>query len=196
MNQQQMYLYYSAENVVAPSAHVPFHQQLTPSNAELSLRRPMIYQHSYYYTSQQYRPHRNPDANLPHHPMHTTYYDVNPQFWPHAVSPLQFPPSTAAENHNGAGLPNGSSTLSTDRYYIPFNGSIAAGSVPSTFKRTNSLPQEYYFPGLAKPCGNRMVMSKRFHVDVNSSPLILDIESVKSGLDQRTSLMIRNIPNK
>lgn len=196
MNQQQMYPYYCAENVVAPSAHVPFHQQLTPSNAEQSLQRPMSYQHSYYYTSQQYRPHPNPDATVLHHPMHTTYYNVNPQFWHHAVSPVQIPPSTAAENHNGAGLPYGSSTLSTDRYFIPLNGSIAAGSVPSTFKRTNSLPQEYYFTSLAKPCGNRMVMSKRFHVDVNSSPLILDIESVKSGLDQRTSLMIRNIPNK
>lgn len=191
-----MYPHYGAENVVAPSGNVPFHQQLPPSSAEQSLRRPMTYHNSYYYPSHHYRPHPNPDAAVPHHPMHTTYYDVYPQVWPHAVNPVQVPPSTAAENHNGAGLSYGSSALSTDRYFAPLNGPIAGGSFPSTFKRTISLPQEYYFTSLAKQCGNRMVPSKRFHVDINSSPLILDIESVKSGLDQRTSLMIRNIPNK
>jgi hypothetical protein len=38
--------------------------------------------------------------------------------------------------------------------------------------------------------------SGQFHGGTNRIPLFLDIEAVKSGLDRRTSLMIRNVPNK
>jgi hypothetical protein len=38
--------------------------------------------------------------------------------------------------------------------------------------------------------------SGQFHGGTHRIPLFLDIEAVKSGLDCRTSLMIRNVPNK
>jgi hypothetical protein len=187
MNQQQMYPYLSTENGESSN---PFHQQLP---AEQPLQRPIatVYQQSYYYTSH-FHPHPDAYNAVMPHPMHATYYDANPHFWPPAAHSSQVP--VIALSHDSVPY-NSLPTTAGRGYYVSMNGQMA-GRFASNYRAPNTVKSEYYFTSLGKKHKDKLVTGKKFYVEVNSSPLLLDIELVKNGVDQRTSLMIRNIPNK
>lgn len=133
----------------------------------------MHQQHSGY---PQYRGH--PSDNMGHHGTYMNRQGNPPPHQPHYYQ--QPPPPMSHASYDNRSVVSGASSRLTGAsgYYTPDDRSV--GSHGSNLRSVNSL-------------ADSLAASTR---DGQNQHLILDLEAVENGLDSRTSLMVRNIPNK
>jgi len=206
-----------------PPGGAPSHHQL-PSHAAHSTTQLVVGpdgQYSYIVVNQPPHPHGVPPAShhpghsyVTHHPPmqqqivhgpHGTYVTSVPtsQVYHHTAShghPLPSVHHVAPQYHHlppGAVIstPYGHGHPSSVPVYTQIHGATTDSSVSSGSAVSGGM--HHYHHGMIPPRNDQAAGQHRRHgPDDDPTQLLLDIEAVESGKDTRTSLMVRNIPNK